>query len=316
VGLFFPIYIAAIAFAGLTIGWAGSLAKKSGQRLFQVFFYFVLVNDLACLTDILFGYLPSRIGPSSGGIGPTMTGFLVFPLMASFSVLVIEVQLAAAGLPFPKLLKKTCFGYWGLLFIGFLAAEFQWIAHKDMRLTNRLMPFFDAAIIVSGFGSAIYVLLRARAVQDPRARRFVRLMSGYFIASFLVFGILNSSLFRFWPDWSILFRGLLGLVYLLPPLVWLGRRFSETRSALLTRLAGSGKELEGWFETNGLSPRERQIAACVLEGKSNKAIEQELFIGRRTVESHLYTIYRKLGVKNRLQLARLAAAETERKARS
>jgi len=33
---------------------------------------------------------------------------------------------------------------------------------------------------------------------------------------------------------------------------------------------------------------------------------------RRTVESHLYSIYRKLGVKNRLQLARLAAAETER----
>jgi DNA-binding CsgD family transcriptional regulator len=36
--------------------------------------------------------------------------------------------------------------------------------------------------------------------------------------------------------------------------------------------------------------------------------------GRRTVESHLYSIYRKLVVKNRLQLARLAAAETEREA--
>ena len=43
------------------------------------------------------------------------------------------------------------------------------------------------------------------------------------------------------------------------------------------------------------------------------AIGGEMFIGRRTVESHLYNVYRKLGVKNRLQMARRAAAEMERR---
>ncbi|MDH4195783.1 MAG: helix-turn-helix transcriptional regulator, partial [Candidatus Aminicenantes bacterium] len=103
---------------------------------------------------------------------------------------------------------------------------------------------------------------------------------------------------------------------LLPPLALLRGRLLEANVALLTRLAGAGKALDRWLETGNLTPREREITARVLEGKSNQAIERELFIGRRTVESHLYNIYRKLGVKNRLQLARLAAAETEREDRS
>lgn len=310
-GLFFPVYLAAVALAALTIVWAASLAKKSDQRLYRVFFYFVLVNDLVSLIDILFRFLPARIGSPAGGVG-LMSGFLVFPLMAAFSILIIDFELALAGLPFSKLLKKACFGYWGLLFIGFLSAEFQWIVHQDMGLTNRLMPFFNAAIILSGLGSALFVFLRARAGGEPRERRFARILSGYFFVLFLVFGGLFFGPVRRGSDWNVLARSLLGFVYLLPPLALLRARFQETKNALLTRLTGAGKALADWLETRNLSPREREIAARVLEGKSNQAIEKELFISRRTVESHLYNIYRKLGVKNRLQLARLAAAETER----
>ena len=314
-GLFIPVYLIAVALAALTIGWAASLAKKSGQRLYQVFFYFVIVNDLVGLTDILFRFLPTRIGSSPGGAGSAMASFLVFPLMAAFSALIIDFELALAELPFPKLLKKIWIGYWGLLFIGFLIAEFQFIAHKDLSLTNRLMPFFNVAIIASGLGSALFVFIRARARQEPDERRFVRTLSGYFIVFFFVFGMLFYGSRIFAADWNVLARGLIGFAYLLPPLIWLRRRYLDTGNALLTRLAGAGPALDRWLETTNLSPRERQIAACILEGKSNKSIEQELFIGRRTVESHLYSIYRKMGVKNRLQLARLSAAEMERKSR-
>jgi DNA-binding CsgD family transcriptional regulator len=308
-GLFFPVYLAAIALVGLTIGWAASLAKKGGQRLYQVFFYFVIVNNLVGLTDILFRFLPAQVGASSGGIGSTMVGFLIFPLMAAFSLLAIDFQMALAELPFPKILKKICYGYWGLLFVGFLIAQFRWIAEKDVRLTNRLMPFFDGAIIASGLGSALFVFIRARAVEDSRERRFIRIVSGYFVAFFIVFGTLYYGPFRGSANWNVLARHLLGFAYPIPPLVWLRGRFLETRNALLMRLAGAGKAIDHWLETTGLSPRERQIVVCVIEGKTNKTIEQELFIGRRTVESHLYRIYRKLGVKNRLQLARLAGAK-------
>lgn len=117
-------------------------------------------------------------------------------------------------------------------------------------------------------------------------------------------------------SWNVLVRSFAGFASLLPPLVWLGGRLEYDKDALLTRLASARNALDRWLEKSLLSPRERQIAVCVLEGKSNKAIEQELYIGRRTVESHLYSIYKKLGVKSRLQLARLAASATESRSSS
>jgi DNA-binding CsgD family transcriptional regulator len=311
VGLFIPVYLTAVALAALTVGWAASLAKKSGQRLYRVFFYFVIVNDLVALLDILFRYLPTRVGSSTGGVGSMMAGFLIFPLMAGFSILLIDVLLALAGLRFPPLLKKACAAYWGLLFVGFLAAEYRQIVHGDFGLTNRLMPFFDGAIIVSGLGTAVFVFIRSRAAEDPREGRFVRNLSGYFLALFLVFAVLYCGPVSFGSGRSLLVRSLLGLAYLLPPLALLRAHLAQSRDVPLTRLAGAGQALDRWLEAGNLSSREREIATRVLEGKSNRAIEKELFIGRRTVESHLYNIYRKLGVKNRLQLARLAAAETD-----
>lgn len=54
----------------------------------------------------------------------------------------------------------------------------------------------------------------------------------------------------------------------------------------------------------GLSNREVEIVTLVLAGRSNRGIEEELFISQRTVKNHLYNIYRKLNVKNRVELFR------------
>jgi DNA-binding NarL/FixJ family response regulator len=40
----------------------------------------------------------------------------------------------------------------------------------------------------------------------------------------------------------------------------------------------------------------------VLAGDSNKGIENKLFIADSTVRNHIYSIYRKLDIKNRAQL--------------
>jgi len=52
-----------------------------------------------------------------------------------------------------------------------------------------------------------------------------------------------------------------------------------------------------------LTPREREVAEMVGQGASNKRIAQALDISDRTVKSHLTTIFGKLGIADRLQLA-------------
>jgi len=54
-----------------------------------------------------------------------------------------------------------------------------------------------------------------------------------------------------------------------------------------------------------LSGREAQVALQVAAGKSNKEVADQLFISERTIKAHLGSIFDKLGVRDRLQLALL-----------
>ncbi len=55
-----------------------------------------------------------------------------------------------------------------------------------------------------------------------------------------------------------------------------------------------------------LSGREQEIAGCLLEGLSDKAIAERLNISHHTVHVHLVRLFRKLGVHTREDIARKA----------
>jgi DNA-binding NarL/FixJ family response regulator len=51
----------------------------------------------------------------------------------------------------------------------------------------------------------------------------------------------------------------------------------------------------------GVSPREREVLSLLLDGMPNKLIAQRLEISEKTVKSHLTSIFRQLGVTDRVQ---------------
>jgi DNA-binding NarL/FixJ family response regulator len=51
----------------------------------------------------------------------------------------------------------------------------------------------------------------------------------------------------------------------------------------------------------GISPREREVFALLLDGLPNKLIARQLEISEKTVKTHLTNIFRRLGVTDRLQ---------------
>lgn len=53
--------------------------------------------------------------------------------------------------------------------------------------------------------------------------------------------------------------------------------------------------------TVDITARELQILRCLQTGASNQQIAESLFISEYTVKSHLYQIFKKLSVKNRVQ---------------
>src|SRR5262249_39713162 len=55
--------------------------------------------------------------------------------------------------------------------------------------------------------------------------------------------------------------------------------------------------------TSMLSPREEEVVRCVARGLRNAEIATTLSISAETVKTHLNSIFRKLGVRDRLELA-------------
>lgn len=83
---------------------------------------------------------------------------------------------------------------------------------------------------------------------------------------------------------------------------WLARARGELR------VAGAGPVRHAGL--GGLTPQERRVAEVVATGASNREAAQTLVLSVRTVEFHLASIYRKLGITGRTALAHLIAEES------
>ncbi len=68
--------------------------------------------------------------------------------------------------------------------------------------------------------------------------------------------------------------------------------------------SGAGLPRRGTRSPDELSPRELQVAAAVAQGLTNRETAARLFLSEKTVERHLGSVYRKLGVRSRSELAR------------
>lgn len=78
---------------------------------------------------------------------------------------------------------------------------------------------------------------------------------------------------------------------------WLARTRAELRAA--------GGTAEPAADLTSLTPQEAAVAHQVASGLSNREIAQALFLSPRTVEYHLGSVYRKLGIRGRAALTRL-----------
>jgi two-component system, NarL family, response regulator NreC len=95
---------------------------------------------------------------------------------------------------------------------------------------------------------------------------------------------------------------------------------SEPFDVVIDAIRGVASGQEGWLSNevkaivlgkgdkdsiiiNTLTPRERQVCAHVVEGKTNKNIAFELGISEKTVEKYIYSIFQKFDVVSRVELA-------------
>lgn len=82
---------------------------------------------------------------------------------------------------------------------------------------------------------------------------------------------------------------------------WISQRVAEKLTEVLQRNKDGG---------NGLTPREMDVLRHVVEGKTNGEIGVALGISEKTVEKHLESIFRKMGVASRVEAAVAAVRDS------
>ena len=80
--------------------------------------------------------------------------------------------------------------------------------------------------------------------------------------------------------------------------LWYSRKTMKKFLLERKNLANSPKST---YANNLLTLREREVLALIVSGQSSRQISEKFYISLHTVRSHIYNIYKKINVKNRLQ---------------
>lgn len=84
---------------------------------------------------------------------------------------------------------------------------------------------------------------------------------------------------------------------------WIDRESVSDLVELLREAAPERPPVEGKF---GLTPRELQIVAAIVAGYTNREIAQRFSVSQDTVKHHVSSVFDKVGVSNRVELALFA----------
>jgi len=94
--------------------------------------------------------------------------------------------------------------------------------------------------------------------------------------------------------------------------IWAPRR---VLSVLIDRLLSRAAVTPARAVATAFSPRERQVLDLITEGGSNRQIALELGIEERTVKAYVASLFREVGVENRVSLSVTTIRQSDREKR-
>ena len=271
----------------------------------RAFVLYIAVYNLVGLMTTIAQYLIRNVGPITSD-GMYILVIVVMGLIG-FTLAAIETSMFATTVW--HLSGMTCAPRWfvygySLICTAWLAA-FVAGSYRFFQLGDKqTLLYVHAAIIITltalFFLLPLLLLLKSRHVQPERHRRMARLFGLFFVSlSCVDIGAL------FLPSrWDVFVGMLSGLVLNLGLLLYF-KSFVAAYYGPLVTTADPNLSLDRVCAEFHFSPRERDIIQMILKGKSNKEIEQELFISPHTVKNHIYHIFQKAGVKSRGQLVNM-----------
>jgi DNA-binding CsgD family transcriptional regulator len=304
-GMAFWYYIAAYSIGLPTLAAiALAFAKDRDPRLSRYFAFFLSITlQLICVAVLRF---QDATNPSTMAAAARRAYFL-----AESTLIFALPRLcnAMTGAPRARFLDRAFLAAFALA-VGLLLSPFA-LRYDESANAFRALPGFIAYRILFFSSLAYGILLLALKFRSVAAGGLK------IFAAFAAFALFSLSL----SLWETLHCELFPVLHTahrplpLSPIAYfascaafiayIAKEFLAARPPRAAAAPGTG--IEGY----GLSGREREIALLLAAGQKNREIGERLFIAESTVKSHVKSIYRKLGVSNRVGLVRALDAHPE-----
>lgn len=155
-------------------------------------------------------------------------------------------------------------------------------------------------LVLTAVAVTLHTLVASGSLANERRRDAARKFAGIHVALFLL-GPCAATL----PEpfvWDAVSCGL--IVSSLVPTIYV-RLSVLGESEPVPLRADSTRRMDLFVSRFGISRREREIVSLILAGKTNFEIGEILFISPNTVRNHVYNVYRKAEVRNRVELTNL-----------
>ncbi|NIM17517.1 MAG: hypothetical protein GTO45_36350 [Candidatus Aminicenantes bacterium] len=284
--------------------------RKYGYRYLRIYAYIFLIGIFDTLPILANNYIFTNMYVRNKSITAvniesiyralTMCCKLFWILL--FILLVRELLQKTTS----SLIKTIYLVIAGVIFVGIAAVMVYGMVKVTVipvLWTNVVIALLFIFIIL---GSAIYLFFSAGKTEDQGKRKAVRIFALIYIVRFGVSLILSGFhlFFNMSSDIMLIFSSSYSVVMCTVILIYIDRFIQLYQGTLDTPLQ-NGQRMEILFEKFHISKREQDVVRLICAGKTNKEIEGDLYISLQTVKDHVSSIFKKTGVRNRVQLVNL-----------
>ncbi len=278
---------------------------KSKNRHLKYIFFFLAVLDLKLLLNYILLYFKINLTFNSS------FQFILYTVSEDVSYLLIflfpPVFHSILSIPWKKFFDRIA--------ILVLLAAF----------IIRIMPYFYKAVFPQEYFSintfqlpeilvgmvTIYIpaaiLIHFRSLKQPILRKIAILGLFFYIfvlldTYFIFYAIFMNSYYSrmIWPGFALYVFWIVFLTV-----------FSNNTISSKTVPAFMDSISDAFVGKYSLTSKEAEIVKWVITGKSNQEIAEHNFLSIKTIKNHIYKIFQKTGVKNRLELTLLVGSNNQ-----
>jgi DNA-binding CsgD family transcriptional regulator len=305
-------YIIALCIGFLTVYLAHMLNRKYRLSYLSTYLYFLIAFNVMGFLNHIGRYLGVSLLMDSPEetllLVRYLFAFLAFPFVALSIYLFFAFANDLTGIKISALFTRLYCISWGVFFLALVLLGKNYFYTRDEKTIFAFFQAINILGIISFILTPLYILFKTKNLLDVQQKRVAKNFSIIYLICFGTASLFTSSLvLPYFRPYTPLIMVFSFFAVNLPPLAYLIlslRKYLGEHHRSIPQYS----DLMEFFAVHKISNREQEIIHLILEGLSNSDIEKRLYISPHTVKNHIYNIYQKLGVKNRVQISNLVRA--------